>query len=90
MELQCVRDMGSGLAAAVHGRQEIAAHRLLGPRMVISGPMLDGPKTPYKAAIAVATAEDGRKAVDQLKQGGADFIKVQSGCAARGVFCDCG
>ncbi len=81
-----IRDMGSGLEAAVRGRQEIAAHRLLGPRMVVSGPMLDGPKTPYKAAIALTTAEDGRKAVDLLKRGGADFVKVQSGVPREAYF----
>ena len=73
-----IRDMGSELEAVLQARADVAAHRLLGPRMVVSGPMLDGPKSPYKAAIAIATAEDGRKAVDQLKARGVDFIKVQS------------
>ena len=40
--------------------------------------MLDGPKSPYKASMAIATPEDGRQAVDQLKARGVDFIKVQS------------
>ena len=40
-----VRDMGSDLDAVLHARDEIAAHRLLGPRMIVSGPMLDGPKS---------------------------------------------
>ena len=73
-----IRDMGSELEAVLQARADVAAHRLLGPRMVVSGPMLDGPKSPYKASIAIATAEDGRKAVDQLKARGVDFIKVQS------------
>src|SRR3984893_14268740 len=60
------RDMGSELEAVLQARSEIAAHRLLGPRMVVSGPMLDGPKSTYKAAIAVATAGDGRNARDML------------------------
>ena len=73
-----IRDMGSELEAVLQARTDVAAHRLLGPRMVVSGPMLDGPKSPYKASMAIATAEDGRKAVDQLKARGVDFIKVQS------------
>ncbi|GAA4046554.1 amidohydrolase family protein [Hymenobacter glaciei] len=73
-----IRDMGSELEAVLKARADVAAHRLVGPRMVVSGPMLDGPKSPYKASIAIATAEDGRKAVDQLKARGVDFIKVQS------------
>ena len=74
-----IRDMGSELDAVLHARDEVAAHRLLGPRMIVSGPMLDGPKSQYKAAIAIATADDGRKAVDLLKRRGVDFVKVQSG-----------
>ena len=73
-----VRDMGSALDPVLHARDEIAAHRELGPRMIVSGPMLDGPKSTYKAAIAISTPDDGRKAVDMLKTRGADFVKVQS------------
>jgi imidazolonepropionase-like amidohydrolase len=81
-----VRDMGSELDAVLHARDEIAAHRLLGPRMIISGPMLDGPKSQYKAAIPIVTPEDGRKAVDMLKSRGVDFIKVQSGVPRDAYF----
>lgn len=81
-----VRDMGSDLDPVLHARDEIAAHHLLGPRMVVAGPMLDGPKSHYKAMIAVVTAEDGRKAVDLLKGRGVDFIKVQSGVPREAYF----
>jgi imidazolonepropionase-like amidohydrolase len=73
-----IRDMGSELDQVLHARDAIAAHQLFGPRMVVSGPMLDGPNTPYKAAIAITTPESGRRAVDMLKSRGVDFIKVQS------------
>jgi imidazolonepropionase-like amidohydrolase len=81
-----IRDMGSALDPVLKAREEIAAHRLLGPRMLVSGPMLDGPKSHYKAAIAITTPEDGRKAVDMLKSRGADFIKVQSGVPREAYF----
>jgi imidazolonepropionase-like amidohydrolase len=81
-----IRDMGSALDPVLHARDRIAAHRLFGPRMIVSGPMLDGPKSTYKAAIAIATPEDGRKAVDMLKARGADFIKVQSGVPREAYF----
>jgi imidazolonepropionase-like amidohydrolase len=81
-----IRDMGSALDPVLHARDEIAAHRLLGPRMFVSGPMLDGPASHYKAAIAITTPEDGRKAVDMLKSRGADFIKVQSGVPREAYF----
>jgi imidazolonepropionase-like amidohydrolase len=73
-----VRDMGSDLEPILAARKEIGEHRLLGPRMIISGPMLDGPKSTYKSAIPIATPEDGRRAVDMLQSRGVDFIKIQS------------
>ena len=81
-----VRDMGSALDAVLKARDDIAAHRLLGPRMLVSGPMLDGPKSQYKASIAIATPEDGRRAVDMLKSRGADFVKIQSGVPRDAYF----
>lgn len=75
-----VRDMGGDLSLLKKWRSEIEAGTILGPRMVISGPMIDGnpPHFPASASFPVSTAADGRKAVDDLKQNGADFIKVQS------------
>ena len=73
-----VRDMGSELTIVQKWRDEIEDGSLLGPRIVTSGPMLDGPKPRFPSSIAVSTPEDGRKAVDNLKQSGADFIKLQS------------
>ena len=81
-----IRDMGSALDPVLHARDQIAAHRMFGPRMVVSGPMLDGPRSTYKAAIAIATPEDGRKAVDMLHTRGVDFIKVQSGVPREAYF----
>ena len=81
-----VRDMGSELDAVLHARAEIAAHHIFGPRMVVSGPMLDGAKSQYKASIPITTPEDGRKAVDMLQSRGADFIKVQSGVPREAYF----
>jgi imidazolonepropionase-like amidohydrolase len=73
-----VRDMGSELDLILAARKEIAEGRLVGPRMVVAGPMLDGPKTQFPASIAITSPEDGRRAVDMLKSRGVDFIKIQS------------
>jgi imidazolonepropionase-like amidohydrolase len=73
-----VRDMGSELEAVLQARAEIAGGTLLGPRMIVAGPMLDGPKTQFPASIAITTPEDGRRAVDMLVSRGVDFIKIQS------------
>jgi len=73
-----VRDMGGDLHQLLEWRNEINNGKTLGPRMVISGPMIDGAPPHFPASVPVTTAAEGRKAVDDLKQGGADFIKVQS------------
>ena len=73
-----VRDLGSNLEATLAARDSVAAHQLIGPRMLVSGPMLDGPTTRYAAAIKVATGEEARAAVRMLKQRGVDMIKTQS------------
>ena len=73
-----VRDMGSELDLILQARDEIAAGKLLGPRMVVAGPMLDGPKTQFPASIAIGTPDEGRRAVDMLVGRGVDFIKIQS------------
>jgi imidazolonepropionase-like amidohydrolase len=73
-----VRDMGSNLDGILAARDAVAAHQLIGPRIVASGPMLDGPTSRYKVIIKVTTAEDGRAAVRELHDRGVDFIKTQS------------
>jgi imidazolonepropionase-like amidohydrolase len=73
-----VRDLGSNLDATLAARDSIAAHQLIGPRMLVSGPMLDGPTTHYAAAIKVANDSEARAAVRMLKQRGVDMIKTQS------------
>ena len=81
-----VRDMGGDLDVLKVWRAEIAAGRLLGPRMVIAGPMLDGPVPRFPSSAPVANAADGRKVVDDLKNQGVDFIKIQSLIPRDGYF----
>jgi imidazolonepropionase-like amidohydrolase len=81
-----VRDMGGEFDVLQQWRKEIAAETLIGPRMWISGPMLDGPQPRFPSSIAVKTPEDGRRAVDDLKKRGVDFIKLQSLIPREAVF----
>jgi imidazolonepropionase-like amidohydrolase len=81
-----LRDMGGELEVLQQWRKEIAAGTLIGPRIVMSGPMLDGPKPRFPSSIAIKTPEDGRRAVDDLKRRGADFIKLQSLIPRDAVF----
>jgi imidazolonepropionase-like amidohydrolase len=81
-----VRDMGSDLEVVQTWRNSIEGGTLLGPRIMTSGPMLDGPKPRFPSSIPIATPEDGRQAVENLKRAGADFIKLQSLIPRDAVF----
>jgi imidazolonepropionase-like amidohydrolase len=59
-------------------RKQIEAGQLLGPHMLIASPIVDGPKPVWPGSIAVANASEARQAVIQVRQGGADFVKVYS------------
>jgi imidazolonepropionase-like amidohydrolase len=81
-----VRDMGSDLETVQDWRNEIEGGRLLGPRIMTSGPMLDGPKPRFPSSVPIGTPDDARRAVDNLKHSGADFIKFQSLIPRDAVF----
>jgi hypothetical protein len=81
-----VRDMGSDLEAVKQWRSEIAAGKLLGPRMIVAGPMLDGPTPRFPSSVPVSDSASGRKVVDDLKSAGVDFIKIQSLVPRGGYF----
>jgi len=81
-----VRDMGSELDIVQGWRNEIEAGQLIGPRICTPGPMLDGPKPRFPSSVAIATPEDAHRAVADLKQRGADFIKLQSLIPREAVF----
>jgi imidazolonepropionase-like amidohydrolase len=81
-----VRDMGGDLERLKLWRSRIAANEMLGPRMIISGPMLDGPVPQFPSSAPIKDAADGRNTVDELKKNGADFIKIQSLIPRDGYF----
>ena len=77
-----VRDMGGDMPVLLAWRKQIAAGDIVGPRMMISGPMLDAAlpdgKLRFPSSVAVTTPASAAAAVDSLKSQGVDFIKVQS------------
>jgi imidazolonepropionase-like amidohydrolase len=77
-----VRDMGGDVPVLMGWRKEIASGKIIGPRMIMSGPMLDGflpsGKLRFPSSIPVTSPADAVAAVDSLKKQGVDFIKVQS------------
>src|SRR6185437_4153445 len=81
-----VRDMGGDIPVLTRWRAEIGAGKLLGPRMIFAGPMLEGPTPRFPSSEPVANARDGTKVVSALKAQGVDFIKIQSLIPRDGYF----
>lgn len=84
-----VRDMGGDLSELLEARRRIMASDIVGPHIVLSGPMLEAPATldrmsgiqtaePYRRTrVPVATPADARRVVDSIAALGVDFIKVR-------------
>lgn len=70
-----VRDMAGDWDTLRTWRAEIARGRLVGPRIVASGPYLEGGDVPVPH-ILTRTPDEGRAGVDSLAKLGVDFIKV--------------
>lgn len=58
-------------------REQIARGDVVGPRLVVGSPRLDGPEGDPFVRV-VATAAEGVAVVDEMKSTGYDFIKVYS------------
>jgi hypothetical protein len=56
----------------------IAAGRIVGPRIITSSPMLDGPTPTWAYAVPLTNAADGRAAVHTFQARGVDFLKIYS------------
>ena len=57
-------------------RKAIEAGGLIGPRMIIASPLVDGPKPYWRGSISVSSEAEARQVVIKAKQDGADFVKV--------------
>ena len=72
-----VRDMAGIWDTLRTWRQEIARGTLVGPRIVASGPYIEGGDVPIPHILA-RNPDEARAAVDSLVKLGVDFIKVHS------------
>lgn len=72
------RDMGGDLRLLLDWKRRIAAGSLVGPRLVVGGPLVDGPEPMWPGSVAVHTPDQARRTVDSLQQAGVDFIKIYS------------
>lgn len=58
-------------------RAEVESGRMIGPRIIGTGPLIDGVPVVYPpASVAARTPEDGRRIVDALARRGGDFVKT--------------
>lgn len=80
-----IRDMGSDVDLILKLREATASGLLLGPRIVAAGPILDNAPGDWPFRQRVTTTDEGRAAVQRLKQRGVDLIKVHDN-TPRDVF----
>lgn len=73
-----VRDMGSPLDEILRLRREVEAGAIIGPHMIIAGPIVQGP-LPFKMSlfVSVNNEAEARQTVISLKRRGVNFIKLQ-------------
>ena len=70
-------EMGGDLAdQVIRWRDEIRAGQREGPRILTAGRKLDNDPPAWSGSIGVKTPEEARQAILQIKQSGADFVKV--------------
>jgi imidazolonepropionase-like amidohydrolase len=76
-----IRNMGSPwelIEAVLAGRQEISAGKRQEPRIVTSGPLVDGhkPARPGPITVSVSGPAEARSVVQEHKERGTDFVKT--------------
>ncbi len=72
-----IREMGGDLADDVlRWRGEIAAGKRMGPRILTAGRKIDREPPAWPGSLGVKTEAEAREAVRQVKQSGADFVKI--------------
>jgi Amidohydrolase family len=81
-----IRNMhNTSLEVGTKLRAEVETGKVVGPHIMLSGPLVDGASY-WPTAIKVSSADEGRRAVDTLKAGGADFIKVYTFLSREAYF----
>jgi imidazolonepropionase-like amidohydrolase len=73
-----VRDMGSPLEDILRLRKETAQGAIVGPELVVVGPIVQGP-LPFQMPVFISVKDPSaaRQTVDMLRSSGVEFIKIQ-------------
>jgi imidazolonepropionase-like amidohydrolase len=82
-----VREVGSYLDFVHAWREEVESGRTVGPRIVATGPLIDGVPPVYPGiAIVAKTPDNARLTVDILSRRGADFVKAYENLSRDAFF----
>jgi len=76
-----IRDL-NGSPRLLAWRDAIAAGRMEGPRLLVSGPLIAGPDVPWRNKVVPRSPEEGRAVVRAQKAAGYDYIKIYDGVPA--------
>jgi hypothetical protein len=71
-----IRELGSTKDSIFELKKKIADGDIVGPRLFVCGPVLEGDPPAWEGFRVIKTEDAGREAVIDLKQKGADYIKV--------------
>ncbi|MBI2679902.1 MAG: hypothetical protein HYX25_02705 [Candidatus Solibacter usitatus] len=75
-----IREMGGDIGDEImHWREEIRAGKRTGPRILTAGRKIDQEPPAWAGSLGRKTPADAREAVRQVKQSGADFVKIYFG-----------
>jgi imidazolonepropionase-like amidohydrolase len=82
-----VRDAGGDITSSIlEWRRSIEAGERIGPRILTSGPKLDGMTGGWDGSIRLGSLDAVPAAVDSLQALGADYIKIYDGTIGRDVY----
>lgn len=81
-----VRDCGGNLDSLLRWRQRIRDNAMVGPRLVIAGPLIDGPKPGAPFRLTIVDDASATAAVDSLAARGVDFLKVHNAVPPAAFF----
>ena len=82
-----VREMGNDPSQISRWRRMTADGKIIGPRIVMAGLIMDGPEPMWPTiSDSIKSESDARKAVQNAKKNGWDFIKVYQGLTREAYF----